>query len=118
MLQRLLSLNKTNDIFKRQNSSFHTNDVLSPSQGDGSLNHSLVNKDACTTFDDVIKMQRDSFLLEKMQQQHKLSMHRKTSQDRQSLDSLKRSQREESIKANRAKKKQLALQQQALSKQQ
>ena len=64
MLQRLSSLNKTNDIFKRQNSSFHTNDVLSPSQGDGSLNHSLVNKMRAEM--DVMMEERENNLAEVM----------------------------------------------------
>lgn len=120
-MQKRESVSKTNEIFKRTSQSFHTNDVISPSHGDGSLNQSVaygVRDTSTMNFDEVVNQQRDPYVLEKMQQHHKLSMHRKNSRDRQSIESQKRSQREESIKAQREIRKKLALQQEEEAKMQ
>jgi len=72
-------------------------DALSPPSAHMNLS---VTKDE-QLFDDTINQQRDPFLIEKMEQQHKISMHRKNSASRASIESQKRSQREESIKERR-----------------
>ena len=69
-------MNKTTDIFKRTQSGFNTNEILSPSQDEhNSTNQSFVkggSRDGNGTFDDVVNQQRDAYILEKMEQQHKL----------------------------------------------
>ena len=69
-MQKRESFSKTNEIFKRTSQSFHTNDVMSPSQGDGSLNQSVaygVRDMSTMNFDEVVNQQRDPYILEKMQ---------------------------------------------------
>ena len=97
--QRQHSLNRTTDIFKRANSSvMHSNELGSPSLK-GEVMSVSYTRDSERNFDQAIHQQRDAFFQEKMEQQHKLSLHRKNSHSRQSIESANRKQREESIKA-------------------
>ena len=73
--QKQMSLTKPNDIFKRTGSSFHTQDIMSPSLQNAdrmTTNNSILNsckdKDGGTmNFDDHINQQRDAYLFEKME---------------------------------------------------
>ena len=64
---------------------------MTPANASAAVNQSVLTygNDATdkTSFDEAINQQRDPFLIEKMEQQHKMSMHRKSSASRMSIES-------------------------------
>ena len=53
-----------------------------------SILNSCKDKDGGTmNFDDHINQQRDAYIFEKMEQQQKVALHRKNSENRQSIES-------------------------------